>query len=36
MDIDNNGNGNKERYKKDSFYWYQNVIRTNGEELREK
>ena len=21
------------RIKKDSFYWYQNVIRTNGEEL---
>lgn len=21
------------RYKKDSFYWYQNVIKTNGEEL---
>ncbi|EQF43733.1 glycosyl hydrolase 1 family protein [Clostridioides difficile CD170] len=36
VDIDNNGNGSKERYKKDSFYWYQNVIRTNGEELREK
>lgn len=36
VDIDNNGNGNKEHYKKDSFYWYQNVIRTNGEELREK
>ncbi len=36
VDIDNNGNGSKERYKKDSFYWYENVIRTNGEELREK
>lgn len=22
-----------DRYKKDSFYWYQNVIKTNGEEL---
>ncbi|MCY9398635.1 family 1 glycosylhydrolase, partial [Bacillus haynesii] len=21
------------RIKKDSFYWYQNVIQTNGEEL---
>ena len=21
------------RIKKDSYYWYQNVIRTNGEEL---
>ena len=36
VDIDNNGNGSKKRYKKDSFYWYQNVIRTNGEELKEK
>ena len=24
---------NLARIKKDSFYWYQNVIRTNGEEL---
>lgn len=22
VDIDNNGNGSKECYKKDSFYWY--------------
>ncbi|HFL2475793.1 TPA: glycoside hydrolase family 1 protein [Clostridioides difficile] len=36
VDIDNNGNGSKKRYKKDSFYWYQNIIRTNGEELKEK
>ena len=21
------------RYKKDSFYWYQNVIKTNGQSL---
>lgn len=33
VDQDNYGNGSKKRYKKDSFYWYQNVIKTNGEEL---
>ncbi|ETJ29059.1 6-phospho-beta-glucosidase BglA, partial [human gut metagenome] len=27
------GTGNLDRYKKKSFYWYKNVIRTNGEEL---
>ncbi len=27
------GTGDFARTKKDSFYWYQNVIRTNGEEL---
>lgn len=27
------GSGNLERKRKDSFYWYQNVIRTNGEEI---
>lgn len=29
---DNSGNGDLSRSKKDSFYWYQNVIKTNGEE----
>ena len=33
VDKDNEGNGTLKRMKKDSFYWYQNVIRTNGEEL---
>ena len=33
VDRDNEGNGTLERYKKKSFYWYQKVIRTNGEEL---
>ena len=33
VDKDNDGNGTLKRMKKDSFYWYQNVIRTNGEEL---
>lgn len=33
VDKDNKGAGDLKRYKKDSFYWYQNVIRTNGAEL---
>jgi len=33
VDQDDYGNGTKKRYKKDSFYWYKNVIKTNGEEL---
>ena len=33
VDRDDEGNGTYARYRKDSFYWYQNVIRTNGEEL---
>jgi len=32
-DVDENGNDTYDRYRKDSFYWYQNVIRTNGAEL---
>ncbi|MEK4670064.1 6-phospho-beta-glucosidase [Niallia sp. FSL R7-0271] len=33
VDKDDDGNGNLERYKKDSFYWYKEVIATNGESL---
>lgn len=33
VDKDNQGAGTLERKKKDSFYWYQNVIKTNGEQL---
>ena len=33
VDRDNEGNGTLARYKKKSFYWYKNVIATNGEEL---
>lgn len=33
VDRDNDGNGTLERRRKDSFYWYQKVIATNGEEL---
>ena len=33
VDADDEGNGTYNRYKKDSFYWYQKVIRTNGLDL---
>lgn len=33
VDIDDRGKGTKERLRKDSFYWYQHMIQTNGEEL---
>ena len=33
VDKDNQGNGTLKRYKKDSFYWYAQVIRSNGEML---
>lgn len=33
VDQDDRGNGTGKRIRKDSFYWYQNVIKTNGEEL---
>ncbi len=33
VDKDNEGNGSLVRSRKKSFYWYQNVIRTNGEKL---
>ncbi|WP_300120387.1 glycoside hydrolase family 1 protein [uncultured Enterococcus sp.] len=33
VDKNNDGTGSLKRYKKDSFYWYQRVIQTNGEEL---
>ncbi len=33
VDLDDQGNGTMKRRKKDSFSWYNNVIRTNGEEL---
>lgn len=33
VDKDNNGNGSLKRIKKDSFYWYKNVIETNGKKL---
>ena len=33
VDRDNDGNGTLKRTKKDSFYWYKNVIASNGENL---
>ena len=36
VDVDDQGNGSFKRYKKDSFYWYQKVIQTNGESLKEE
>ncbi|OCN06205.1 hypothetical protein A4S06_00380 [Erysipelotrichaceae bacterium MTC7] len=33
VDIDDNGNGTYERYRKDSFYWYKKVIESNGKNL---
>lgn len=33
VDKDDQGNGSLERRRKKSFYWYQNVIRSNGTEL---
>ena len=33
VDLDDRGQGSGKRIRKDSFYWYQKVIATNGEEL---
>lgn len=33
VDRDENEGGTLNRYKKDSFYWYKNVIETNGEDI---
>jgi 6-phospho-beta-glucosidase len=33
VDLDDKGKGSGKRLKKDSFAWYQTVIKTNGEEL---
>ena len=33
VDKDDKGNGTLKRYKKDSFYWYKNVIESNGKSL---
>ena len=34
VDRDNEGNGSMKRYKKESFEWYKNVIKTNGQSLK--
>jgi 6-phospho-beta-glucosidase len=33
VDQDDEGNGTMKRLKKDSFFWYKNLIKTNGEIL---
>lgn len=33
VDRDDQGNGSLARMKKDSFYWYQKVIKSNGQDL---
>ena len=33
VDRDNEGNGSNKRFRKDSFYWYQRVIKSNGATL---
>lgn len=33
VDLDDYGKGSGKRLKKDSFYWYQKVIQSNGEDL---
>lgn len=33
VDIDDEGNGSGNRYRKDSFYWYKKCIASNGEDL---
>jgi 6-phospho-beta-glucosidase len=33
VDVDDEGNGTFDRIKKDSFYWYKDVIATNGKNL---
>lgn len=34
VDLDNRGQGSGRRIKKDSFYWYKNVIAQNGKNLK--
>lgn len=34
VDRDETDNGTLNRYKKDSFYWYKDVIKTNGENIK--
>ena len=33
VDLDDHGNGTMKRSRKKSFFWYQKVIRSNGEDL---
>lgn len=36
VDLDDDGKGTLERYKKKSFYWYKEVISSNGESLQDR
>ena len=33
VDKQDDGTGDLKRYKKDSFYWYQEIIKSNGEKI---
>lgn len=33
VDLDDEGNGSGDRYRKDSFFWYKEVISSNGEKI---
>lgn len=33
VDLDNEGNGTRNRFRKDSFYWYKKVIASNGTDV---
>ena len=33
VDMDDQGQGTLNRYRKDSFYWYKKMIASNGEDL---
>ena len=33
VDMDDEGHGTLKRLRKDSFYWYQKVIQSQGEDL---
>ena len=35
VDLDDDGQGSGKRIKKDSYYWYQEVIAANGASIRE-
>ncbi|MBR2544611.1 MAG: family 1 glycosylhydrolase [Lachnospiraceae bacterium] len=34
VDLDDEGKGKLDRYRKDSLYWYKKVISSNGEDLQ--
>ena len=34
VDKENDGTGSLKRTRKKSFYWYKNIIKTNGESIK--